>query len=173
MIPIAVRIGEVWWNRFPFDEDSGRELQPPPLPAPVDRVPKDWLPPDTHLPSTWTLQRRSGARIQITATQLIKTHRMENDVVVGLQSDAPASVDSACGGDEMAFTGEGTPGRFIAPSQQERNNILRQLKDKLAALEQAELARYAKTLPPEPGSDPIVLTRTRTAVPGSCHDERL
>jgi len=140
MIPIAIFDGRTWWDRWPSAHDmDGRGL---PVPASLDAIPVDWLPPGMRLPTEWLLQRANGTRTRIRAERPIRSLRVETDSdgAIGLQTDYRDRAGDADGG--IAIAGSGTLGRFIAASTVETERLLAQLPVRLRTVEEEAIALW-------------------------------
>ena len=83
-----------------------------------------------------------GRQVRIRAVRPIRTFMLAPDQAIGLQSDykgnaAPDGIDGA-----LAVSGTAIMGRFVETSRQESDRIVKQLSDRLRAIEKAEIARW-------------------------------
>lgn len=139
LLPVAAYAQSTWWNRWPFSgAASNGEVKDVRVPATLDRIPADWLPPGTTLPRRWRLMPMTGEPRDLTLTEAAKHH--ENDIVefIGLRTDYVAVRGGQSSHDDeigVALAGRAVTGRFVPVSAAERARLLPAL---VAALERVE-----------------------------------
>jgi hypothetical protein len=163
LVPIAISDGEDWWNSWPWPTDE--EMKTLEIPASIETIPPEWLPPNTKLPVDWMFQRASGPPIKIRVTPPLKPLLNSLANTVSVPSTYTAQIEDGKRAGErgeigVAIAGPGTLGRFEKASSAEYRRLLGRLTPRLRALEEDALKEWREE--PGAGQETIVLTPGRT-----------
>jgi hypothetical protein len=171
LVPIAIRDGGRWWNRWPWASEADAEIKALEVPSTIGAVPANWLPPGVSLPSEWTLLTGSGPQIRILATRPVRPSEWDLMATIAIQSNYQRRATDDLNAEELgvAVAGLGELGGFRAATELELQQVLRQLSRRLALLEREAIAGWQKERKSR-GEAEISLTPSRRSLGGGPPD---
>lgn len=166
LVPIAIYDGSDWWNRWPWSGEGG-SVGEVPVPATLDAVPADWLPPGVRLPREWTMHRLEGGRRTIRIhdqPSYVAGVTMETIVLWSNYPFKPKASDSSDGSGDagVAIAGRGRIATFVTTSTSESRRILAPLRQRLGELEQKAIQEWQTERAQSAGSNSTPATLVRT-----------
>jgi hypothetical protein len=144
-VPIAIHDGHEWWNRWPFSYESDESVRRLSVPASIENIPDDWLPPGVRLPTTWHLQLTAGGNRSIRLGTPVRPTEPWLAALIGLSTSyrVPTSLKGTTMSDAeagVAVTGDATLGRFSPASDTESRAMFVAITDDLHRAEAEEIA---------------------------------
>jgi hypothetical protein len=89
LVPIAIHDGREWWNRWPWAIEGDPEVTALPVPARLDAIPPEWLPPGVRLPATWRWQPKDRPARAIRVLHPFRTTASDLMSTILLRTDLP------------------------------------------------------------------------------------
>jgi hypothetical protein len=165
LVPIAIHDGREWWNRWPWAIEGDPEVTALPVPARLDAIPPEWLPPGVRLPATWRWQPKDRPARAIRVLHPFRTTASDLMSTILLRTDLPGpSADreerNAFEPLGVAIAGRGELGRLVQTPASMSSRILRSLGARLETLERDALATWRKERRQNAPNEEVSPTRT-------------